>query len=557
MSARKLHIALLLDSVYLPAWQCLLIERVLQVADVRLVIVTGEHSPFRQQCLMAWLYGLRYFDRLIFKTGADALSMCSLTDRVPGVPCLPLAAAQTRAQFMDAKIDLVLDLANRGQSGAGYTADLPDYLTLLPSLGRWHYFYSDGQTHHLAWAGINEYVQPGAGEVLAGVWCHSRYSPERHCLFMASTSTDPSLSLTVNAVLWRMADFVPDLLAQASANPAASAAPFIQQSSQRWAPLLQEYLSTRRPTRSAGGMLCARLTGRCLLNVLQVTYAKFTLHRHWVLLEQASVNPLSAMDTLASARQLSPPAGHFWADPCLIEHEGQPFIFFEDFVFKQKRGRLACMQLYANGQHSEPAIILERPYHLSYPFVFRYQDNYYLIPESAENRSVDIYRCERFPDRWVYVKTLLAAVDAYDASVYPHAGRWWMFVNLRQHPDSSPHDSLYLFSAQTPLDAHWEPHPCNPIVTQASRARSAGCLFMQDGCIYRPSQNCAGSYGRGLNLNQVIEWNSQSYKEKIINQCIPAGAGGLDGIHTFSFGSGRVISDGIQVRKRWFASHAK
>ena len=39
-----------------------------------------------------------------------------------------------------------------------------------------------------------------------------------------------------------------------------------------------------------------------------------------------------------------------------------------------------------------PATALETPYHLSYPFVFRHEDDIFMIPESSANRTVELYR---------------------------------------------------------------------------------------------------------------------------------------------------------------------
>ena len=54
------------------------------------------------------------------------------------------------------------------------------------------------------------------------------------------------------------------------------------------------------------------------------------------------------------------------------------------------------------------------------------------------------------------------------------------------------------------LTNKWTPHPENPIVTDIRTARPGGKIFIQDGKIYRPSQDCSIRYGRALNMNQII-----------------------------------------------------
>jgi hypothetical protein len=55
--------------------------------------------------------------------------------------------------------------------------------------------------------------------------------------------------------------------------------------------------------------------------------------------------------------------------------------------------------------------------HLSYPFLFSFEEELYRVPESAASRQVDLYRCQAFPDRWTHVRTLIAGFPAADATL--------------------------------------------------------------------------------------------------------------------------------------------
>jgi hypothetical protein len=69
-------------------------------------------------------------------------------------------------------------------------------------------------------------------------------------------------------------------------------------------------------------------------------------------------------------------------------------------------------------------IVLKEPFVLSYPYVFRWQDNYYLIPEAHAESFVRLYRAIEFPYRWTYEKDLITGDHFISASVVHYADMW-------------------------------------------------------------------------------------------------------------------------------------
>ena len=132
------------------------------------------------------------------------------------------------------------------------------------------------------------------------------------------------------------------------------------------------------------------------------------------------------------------------------------------------------MEIDEEGRWKQPYPVLERPYHLSYPFVFEHDGNTYMLPETAANGTIELYECEEFPHRWVLKKTMMEGVYAVDSTLHFHEGRWWLFTNIRDNEGASSDDELFLFFADSPLAENWTPHPLNPIVSDASCARPAG-----------------------------------------------------------------------------------
>ena len=196
---------------------------------------------------------------------------------------------------------------------------------------------------------------------------------------------------------------------------------------------------------------------------------------------------------------------------------------------------------------SEPKVVLERPYHLSYPFVFRWQGELYMVPETAENDTVELYRCEEFPARWRLERVLLTNVRAYDATLCERGDRWWMFVSVAP-PGTDGNDELHVYSSVTPLGP-WKGHRRNPVLVDTRRARSAGPLFLRDGALWRPSQDCSIAYGHAITLNRVNRLDDDGYDETPVARIEPGWRSDVRRVHTFG-ASGRLRVVDLLVHRR-------
>jgi hypothetical protein len=239
-------------------------------------------------------------------------------------------------------------------------------------------------------------------------------------------------------------------------------------------------------------------------------------------------------DDLPSYTRITPPPGRFWADPRVVEHDGAHFVFFEDASMHTGKGHISVAEVLDDGRLSRVRTALSRPYHLSYPFVFHWDGSYFMIPETADNGTIELYRCRRFPDQWEFSHNLMENVRAYDATLFQHDDRWWMYANLREVDGVSSWDELHVFWAEAPVSDFWTPHLGNPVISDVRRARPGGALFIRDGRIYRPSQDSSGRYGRALNINEVLELSPTHYREKLVRQYSPDSIAGCQAVHTYS-----------------------
>jgi hypothetical protein len=250
-------------------------------------------------------------------------------------------------------------------------------------------------------------------------------------------------------------------------------------------------------------------------------------------------------------KYMIPPRDRFWADPCVVARDGKYYIFIEEFVYRKKKGTIAVIEMDASGNYSPPVPVLEQPYHMSYPFVFQYEGDYYMIPETKANATIEIHKCIEFPRRWEKCKVLMANVRAVDSTVFHHNGKWWMFTNLVENEGASPHDELFLFHADSPLAEQWHPHPLNPIVSDARRARPAGGIIAHNGKLYRPSQKVFPRYGWGFNLSEILVLSETEYQETLVQDIHPEWDSRMVGMHSLSYRDGLTCCDGLRKRWRW------
>ncbi len=253
--------------------------------------------------------------------------------------------------------------------------------------------------------------------------------------------------------------------------------------------------------------------------------------------------------SMRKMKKLMPPSGTFWADPHVIYRDSKYYIFLEEKNFSKKNAHVSLIIMDEKGNCSPSQKILERPYHLSYPFVFTFDGNDYMIPETRDNKTVELYKCVEFPNEWTLQQTLLSNLMAVDCTLHEHNGKWWMFLNKVEHSAVSSNDELYIYHSASPFGP-WEEHEQNPVVSDVRRARPAGKLFSYKGKIYRPSQDCSVTYGYGIRLNEIITLTESRFEEKEVDFIEPLWDPAFKGVHSFIFEKNLTLMDAFRKVRR-------
>ena len=239
-----------------------------------------------------------------------------------------------------------------------------------------------------------------------------------------------------------------------------------------------------------------------------------------------------------------PPADRHYADPFLVSDGALRYILIEEKRFRE-RGVISVMTLDDAGRISTPEPVLERPYHLSYPFVFKDGADFFLVPETSAARTVELYRAVQFPYRWTLERTLLEDVDARDSTLFKEGERYWLFTCIRSPRITN--GELSIFGAPS-LDGPWQAHPQNPVVADARFGRPAGRLFWHQGALIRPAQDCSSRYGEAVAFRRILELTPSHYREVHAGRLDPVWAAGLVGTHTYNADDRFEVIDGLRRR---------
>jgi len=252
----------------------------------------------------------------------------------------------------------------------------------------------------------------------------------------------------------------------------------------------------------------------------------------------------------ADFKPLIPPPDLSWADPFIWVQENRYYVFIEELLYSTNRGRIVCLTLDGELNILSNQVVLERPYHLSYPFLFEHEGQLYMIPETAENNRIELYCCTHFPDQWEFSKTLINNVYAVDATLLKTEDKWWLFANIKEEGASS-WDTLHLYYADHPLSGQWTPHSLNPIVKDIHSARPAGHIFLHESNLIRPSQDCSVRYGYATNFNRIVTLTEAKYSEVCEQTFKPPDKSKVLAIHTFNDVAGLTVIDAKQRRRKF------
>ncbi len=220
----------------------------------------------------------------------------------------------------------------------------------------------------------------------------------------------------------------------------------------------------------------------------------------------------------------------FIADPFMIEKDNIWFMFFEVWNAKTQQGDIGYAVSKDLALWKYQKIILDEDFHLSYPYIFEWEDDVFMVPESSDINEVRLYKATDFPTKWSFEKILINK-KLIDSSLFHYSDLWWLYSNSKQDGI----DKLHLYYAKD-LNNTWIEHPKSPIKTiEPKLARPGGRVLVIGEKILRYNQYNYYFYGDRILAFKISDLTMTTYKEHEImgNPIIkPSGEGwNKDGMH--------------------------
>lgn len=218
----------------------------------------------------------------------------------------------------------------------------------------------------------------------------------------------------------------------------------------------------------------------------------------------------AAPETVLTFKDVTDVSADFVADPFMIFHDDLWYLFFEVLNNETGLGEIG----YASSSNcidwTYEKIILRENFHLSYPMVFKQNEQLYMLPETRQAGEIRIYKADVFPQKWTPEKVLIKG-DYADATLFNDENGWWMFA-LHGTRD------LHLFYADSLL-GDWTPHPSNPIVeNNLKTSRPAGSIIKENGKLFRLAQDGVPLYGNKVRMFEITNLSRTNYSERELEE---------------------------------------
>ena len=216
------------------------------------------------------------------------------------------------------------------------------------------------------------------------------------------------------------------------------------------------------------------------------------------------------------------PADGYYADPFITRRDGKLWLFMEEFVYPRDRGFLTVLGLDDDLKvtSAEPVDFLPEhaalDSHASFPCIFEFEGESYMIPETHERRAIDLYICDRWPARWRLRRRLRFGVDAADSMLVHEGGLWYLITSVQ---GSAANRHLEIHYTDDLLAGRFMPHPINNQNVYGGNAngtgRNAGFIGKQpDGTLVRLMQDSPNYYGEGVRPMRITALSPTEFREE-------------------------------------------
>ena len=550
----KLRVGILLNNYFIHAWEYKIVEEIINSDFAEIKLLIKNESGNTQLLKIKKKLGFRVLrlheriDKILFKNKSDYYERKNISDLLKNVPEIIIKPVEEGTRNIFKADDLTVIKRHKLDIIINFGfALLNGEILKIPKYGIWSYLQGDNRIINAVSTGYWEIVDKNP--ITSSVLEILEEDPGKGTnIFCSHESTYVySVNVNRNKLFWRASLFIPRIMNG-----------IYLYGDSYLKMLIHKFNKDERV--NAIGTFSAPAFIPALRNL--IIYFGVTIRQickkvlysdsfNWMLLFEINNVENVLSNSFGRFKKLQSSKDKFWADPFVLARNGKFYIFVEEFIYRTNKGLISVIELDGSGNLLGSEIIINRPYHLSYPFIFEINATYYMIPETSQNKTIELYKCREFPDKWEFFGNLMENICAVDTTLLFHNRKWWIFTSIDDTDNiSGGSTELFLYFSDDLFSDDWKSHPNNPLVSDIRTARPAGRIFIRDNKIYRPSQDCSVRYGKGFNLNEITVLTETEYEEELLIKVEPSWDNKLKGTHTFNFDKNFTIIDAYSYRRR-------
>ena len=199
----------------------------------------------------------------------------------------------------------------------------------------------------------------------------------------------------------------------------------------------------------------------------------------------------------------------WFADPFILNYDNKRItLLVEEFDYKVHRGRIARLHVdRKTWKLIDCKIVLDLDTHLSFPMIWREDNNVYVFPENYHSGGWSMYRYDEKEERLVYIQQV-SNEKLTDAIIWKNGGDYYLLSTHEPKPNGP---ELTIWKSKCLQDGYTE---LQRMKFNENLGRNAGMIFRHGEKWIRPAQESNHVYGHSISFQEVnLQKDGLSFNE--------------------------------------------
>ena len=235
----------------------------------------------------------------------------------------------------------------------------------------------------------------------------------------------------------------------------------------------------------------------------------------------------------------------FFADPFILSYDSHTIqVLVEEYPYDIKRGLISRLIIDRKSYTLlDKKVLLDMPFHQSFPYIYRSGSRIYVIPESSASGHLYRYTYNE-QNCTLSQQEVLLLERVLDPTFVCHQENEYLFCTKRGEGANS---DLYLYSRDmNQPNASFRPCCRQPICHDADAARPAGYILSIGDTLYRVTQVCSRQYGEWVKVYRITDLSPDTFSQEFVKDIHLELSPFHSAFHTLNGWNELTVVDGIK-----------